>query len=80
MPIVTTVSQHVEDLYRLSFTTSEHHTAAINSREMRDNEDVQKRVGWFESNDPFPVSNFVMSISNRILGDEAINCHRAFKC
>ncbi|GBL90070.1 hypothetical protein AVEN_135437-1 [Araneus ventricosus] len=80
MPIVTTISQQVEVFCGLSFTTSEHHTHAGHSRILRDNEDVQKLVGWFESHDPFPFSDFVVPVSTGILGDETINCHRAFEC
>ncbi|GBN66391.1 hypothetical protein AVEN_231622-1 [Araneus ventricosus] len=79
MPIVRTVSQQVEDFCGLSFTTSEHHTDATDSRILRDKENAQKLVGWFESHNPFPASDFVMSISTGILGDETINCHRAFE-
>ncbi|GBM45203.1 hypothetical protein AVEN_168284-1 [Araneus ventricosus] len=67
MLIVTTVSQHVEDFCGLPFNTSEHQSDVRDSRILRDNEDVQKRVGWFESHDPFPVSDFVKSISAGIL-------------
>ncbi|GBN88645.1 hypothetical protein AVEN_228990-1 [Araneus ventricosus] len=59
----------------MSFTTSEQHTDARDSRILRDNEDVQELVGWFESHDPFYVSDFVMSISTGILGDETISCY-----
>ncbi|GBN04070.1 hypothetical protein AVEN_192737-1 [Araneus ventricosus] len=64
----------------LSFTTSEHHTDAIDSRILRDNEDVPKLVDWFESHDPFPTRDFVMSIRIGNLGAKTINCHRAFEC
>ncbi|GBL74027.1 hypothetical protein AVEN_230941-1 [Araneus ventricosus] len=79
MPIATTVSQQVEDFCGLSFTTFEHHTYARDSRILRDNEDVQKLVDWFESHNPFPFSDFVVSISTGILEHEAINCHRGFE-
>lgn len=79
MPIVTTVSQQIEDLCGLSFRTCEQHTDARDSRIIRDNKDVHKLVDWFKSHDPFTVSEFVISISTGILGDETINCHKAFE-
>ncbi|GBM73012.1 hypothetical protein AVEN_152316-1 [Araneus ventricosus] len=78
MSIVTTISYQVKDFCGLSFIASEHHTDARNSRILRDNDDVQKLGSWFESRNPFPVSDFVMSIGTGILGDETVNCHRAF--
>ncbi|GBM70177.1 hypothetical protein AVEN_11761-1 [Araneus ventricosus] len=78
MSIVTTVSQ--EDFCGLPSIISEHYIDARDSRILRDSEDVQKPVGSFESRDPFPVSDFVMSISTGILGDETINCHIASEC
>ncbi|GBM87951.1 hypothetical protein AVEN_195187-1 [Araneus ventricosus] len=80
MPAVTNVSKQVEDFYILSFTTSEHHTDATDSRILRDNEKLQKLVGWFEFQDPFAISAFVISISTGILKDETINCNRTFEC
>ncbi|GBL96751.1 hypothetical protein AVEN_111880-1 [Araneus ventricosus] len=73
MPIVTTISQQVEDFCGLSSITSEHHTDARDSRILRDNEDVQKLLSWLESFDPFHVSDFVMSLSTGIQGDDNNN-------
>ncbi|GBN56177.1 hypothetical protein AVEN_29965-1 [Araneus ventricosus] len=64
----STVSQQVEYFCGQSLTTSEQHTDARDSRILRDNEDVQKLLGWFEYHDPFPVSDFVMPINTGILG------------
>ncbi|GBO05090.1 hypothetical protein AVEN_88591-1 [Araneus ventricosus] len=50
-PIITAASQQVADFCGLSFTSSEHHTDASDSKILRDNEDVQELVGWFESHD-----------------------------
>ncbi len=79
MPILTIVSQQVEDLCGVLFTTCEQQVDARDARILRDTKDVQKFVNWFESHDPFPASEFVMSISTGILGDETINCHRALE-
>ncbi|GBM16468.1 hypothetical protein AVEN_94953-1 [Araneus ventricosus] len=75
MPILTIVSPQVEEFRGVSFTTSEHHTDAKNSRILLYNEDVLKLVDWFEFHDPFPIEDFVMSISNL-----HSNCYRAFEC
>lgn len=79
MPTVTTVTQQVEEFCGVSLTTSEQHVDARDARVQRDNADLQKFIEWFQSHDPFPVTNFVMSISTGIVGDDSINCHRAFE-
>ncbi|GBM22880.1 hypothetical protein AVEN_202145-1 [Araneus ventricosus] len=56
----------------------EQNTDDRDSRILHDNEDVQELVDWFESHDPSPVPEFVMSISTGMVGDETINCHRSF--
>ncbi|GBO14377.1 hypothetical protein AVEN_214168-1 [Araneus ventricosus] len=80
MPIVTIVSQQVEDFCGLSFATSEHHAEARDSRILCDNANILKLVGWLEFQNPFAVSDFVISISSGIMGDETINCDRDFAC
>ncbi|GBM72192.1 hypothetical protein AVEN_203270-1 [Araneus ventricosus] len=70
----------IEDFCGLSFTTSEHNTDAKDSRILHGNEEVQKLTRWFESENPFSFSDFVISISTGILGDETINCLIGFEC
>ncbi|CAG9770015.1 unnamed protein product [Ceutorhynchus assimilis] len=75
MPTIMEVSQQVESFCGVSFCTTEQHVDARLSRITRDNSDCKKFVDWFLCHNPFPVGEYVMSLSTGVIGDENVNCH-----
>lgn len=59
--------------------TSEQHVDLRSSRVNRDNNDRVKHLRFLETHEPFPESDFLMSITTGLKATENINCHEAFQ-
>lgn len=77
MPVMQKVSESIEDFVGIKSSSSEQHVDARPTRQNRDNADVQQLLGWFQSHDPFPVVNRIVSLSTGVVGGDEINCHKA---
>jgi len=72
------ISEGLEHFCGLYFHSGEQHVDASDARIKRDVEDVKKLLDWFNSHDPFPYTETIMSIATGVTGDEKKNCHVAW--
>lgn len=79
MPYTNDVCKEVEKFCGITFSTSEQHVDARDSRIKRDNADILKIFQWFKEHDPFPHINSLISISTGVTGGENINCYDCFE-
>lgn len=77
MMVLVEVSDAMEQFCNISYVTSEQHIDTRSSRISRDAADLQKLINFFDTHDPFPVTDKIQSISSGVIGDENINCYRA---
>uniref|UniRef100_A0A6P7H5E5 Uncharacterized protein LOC114347235 n=1 Tax=Diabrotica virgifera virgifera TaxID=50390 RepID=A0A6P7H5E5_DIAVI len=77
MPTSVTISDLIQSFCKVSFASSEQHIDARASRIKRDTEDLKKLINFFSKWDPFAQSEVLASLTNGIVGDESINCHKA---
>lgn len=76
-PILNTVSEKIEDYCKISYSHSDQHIDARDSRINRDNSDMFKFDQWFTEHEPFPTINNVVSLSTGVVGGKDINCYEA---
>src|SRR5277367_3945572 len=74
-PACCVVFTAMEKLCRLNVGTSEQHVELRDSREARDEQDLQKILSWFESHPLFTVGTDVqlVSLSTGVVGDSRVN-------
>lgn len=72
------VCEEVEKFCGISFSTTEQHIDARDSRMTRDINDAHKIMEWFNSHNPFPHLKTLMSITTGMTVRDKINCHNAF--
>lgn len=73
------VSTEMEKFCNVSYCTSEQHVDATESRITRDAADLEKLLVFFRKFNPFPDTQNLMSIFSGIVGNQSINCHRAYE-
>ncbi|KYN03290.1 hypothetical protein ALC62_05871 [Cyphomyrmex costatus] len=76
---LTEVCNEMEKFCNASFDTSEQHVDTRISRIKRDAADLQKVLEFFERYNPFPESDYLMSIYSGIVGNQTVNCHNAYE-
>jgi len=68
----------MSSLTDLQHTSSEQHTDLGLSRKRRDNHDLSKIITWFDSHDPFDLSETALkSLSSGLVANDDINCDDA---
>lgn len=77
-PAIGDICDCTEKFAGVSFATSKQNVDCRDARIERDTTDVTKLLEWFSSHSPFPVTDRLMSISTGIIGDERVNCHKAY--
>lgn len=80
MLVIVEVSEAIESFGNTRSAISEQHVDLRSSRINinRDNADRVKLLRSLETHNPFPQSDFLMSISSGLKGNEMINCYEAF--
>lgn len=76
-PIMSTISEQVENYCGVSYSTSVQHADGSEARIKREQEDLIKFLDWFKQHDPFPVTANIVSLSSGVVGGPDINCHEA---
>lgn len=83
MIVLVDVCNEMEDFCNVCYHTSEQHVDSSESRIARDVKDLEKLLEFFELYNPFPQTQYIMSIFSGIVGNlegkNAINCHKAFE-
>jgi len=76
--VLQQVTDAIESFCNVSFESSEQHVDARFSRISRDVIDGKKIDEFFTLHDPFIVSDNIFSIGSGIVGDDSVNCFKAF--
>ncbi|XP_031784033.1 uncharacterized protein LOC116417072 [Nasonia vitripennis] len=79
MIILVEVCNEMENFCNVSYSTSEQHVDSKVSRITRDVADLQKLLEFFSRYNPFPETTNIMSIFSGIVGNDSINCHKAYE-
>lgn len=79
MYATNTICEEMEKFCNISLESTEQHVDSRDSRVKKDNADVNILFDWFKLHDPFPNTTQLISIASGIVGNEQINCHRAYE-
>lgn len=77
--VLTDVCNVMENFCNISYVTSEQHVDTRVSRISKDESDLKKIRSFFENYNPFPITDYIMSIYSGVSGDSKINCHKALE-
>lgn len=75
---MTDIIDGIEEFCEVSFTSSFEHVDASDSRINEDSKASDKIIDYFKVHNPFPDVQQVITISTGIMGDDTINCYKAF--
>lgn len=79
MPTTNMVCDAIEKFSQTSCVSSDQHTEMRDSRMGRDDKDVSKIFEYLCLHSPFPETKFLMSLTSGIVGDESVNCYKAYE-
>ncbi|KAE8743484.1 hypothetical protein FOCC_FOCC010907 [Frankliniella occidentalis] len=74
MPLTTLLTRALESYTGKSTLTSEQHVDLRESRQIRDQNDLTKMLGWLQAHDPFQECQDLRSLSSGIKATAAVNC------
>lgn len=79
MPTCSRVCEAMEEFAGVRSLSSEQHVELRDARQKRNSKDLQTFISWIEEHNPFSKSPELSSLSTGVIGDETVNCDKAFE-